>query len=207
MIQLTIDTIKLVASKVNIEAALLCAVDLTESNGSGYYLDEGKNKGQLKVLFEGHYFHKFTKGQFGKLRPDLSYSKWTRRYYRRGQKEFDRYMEARSYAKIAALLSTSWGRYQIMGANYALCGYDSVVEMVTSFYSGGEPEQLLAFISFLLHKEGVTKYGKSTGKTLFAHLKDKEFEYFVGGYNGLGNIPQYKSTLINNYNKAKKQCQ
>jgi hypothetical protein len=205
MIILTTSDLKTFAQALGIEPALLYAVDKVESAGCGYYLSEGKWKGQLKVLFEGHYFDKATKGQFRAKRPDLSYPKWTTKYYRRGQQEFSRYMEARALNKEAALLSTSWGRYQIMGSNYKVCGYDSVTEMVQSFYTGGEPEQFLAFINFLNNKQGVTKNRKLTGTSLFNHLKNKEFEHFIGGYNGLGKVAHYKKELLLNYGRGLKE--
>ena len=192
------------AKALDIEPALLYAVDKVESAGCGYYLTEGKWKGQLKVLFEGHYFDKATKGRFRKQRPDLSYPKWTKKFYRPGQQEFSRFMEAKSLDKTAALLSTSWGRYQIMGANFKLCGYESVVEMVQSFYEGGEPEQFLAFINFLKNKRGVTAKRTLTNKSLFEHLKAREFELFIGGYNGLGQVQKYKQQLLLHYGKGLK---
>lgn len=160
------------ANKLDIEPALLYAIWKVESAGSGFYLSEGKWKGELKVLFEGHYFHRFTKGRFAKQRPDLSYPKWTRRFYRRGQEEFTRFMEALALDKRAALLSTSWGAFQTMGANFKLCGYDSVEEMVDSYYKGGEPEQLLACVEFCKNRN------------LLDFLKKHQFDKFAEGYNG-----------------------
>ncbi len=44
------EDIEKVAKEIQVDPSLLFAVDLTESNGRGFYLDEGIYKGELKVL-------------------------------------------------------------------------------------------------------------------------------------------------------------
>ena len=200
MILLTDEILQQIAMKFNIEFAILKAVSQVESAGRGFYIDEGKWLGELKVLFEGHYFYKFTKGKYSKSRPDLCYKKWTRKYYRKGQEEFTRFLEASKLNKEAALLSASWGMFQIMGANHKDCGYSSVFEMIDSFYKGGEPEQLVAFLNYCTKRKGVNRDKKSTNISLLLHLKHRQFELFTGGYNGVGQINYYSTKLRDKYN-------
>ena len=199
MILLTDKILQQIAIKFNIEFAILKSVSQVESAGRGFYINEGKWNGELKVLFEGHYFYKFTKGKFAKSNPNLCYSKWTTKFYRKGQEEFTRFLEAAKLNKEAALMSASWGMFQIMGANYKDCGYSTVFEMIDSFYKGGEPEQLLAFLNYCKNRNGVTKSKQSTGISLFLHLKHKQFDLFTGGYNGTGQINYYSTKLQDKY--------
>lgn len=170
------------ADSLGIDPALLLAVDKKESRGSGFILTDGPFKGDLKVLFERHHFSRLTKGRFDKSNPSIS-SK-SRGGYVGGHGEFSRYMRAMKLSTTAAMLSTSWGRYQIMGFNFKVCGYDRVQLMILDFYKG-EHRQFDAFIRFL-------KGTRSAGITLFDHLKNKNWEAFARGYNG----PRFKE---NNY--------
>jgi hypothetical protein len=192
---LTLEDIKTISSELKIHPALIYSVDKVESAGCGYYL-EGKWKGELKILFEGHIFHRFTKGIYDTKKPHLSYKIWTKQFYRKGSEEFSRFMEGLALNKEAALLSTSWGRFQIMGFNYKICGYNSVTEMVTAFYSSGEPEQLKAFINFI-------KNTKVDNISLFEHLKAKRFAKFAQGYNGKSyKKNNYDTKLLEHYRKG-----
>ena len=54
------------AKSYGIELAALKAVIEVESRGDGFY-----STGEPVVLFEGHQFHKFTKGKFDKTHPEF----------------------------------------------------------------------------------------------------------------------------------------
>lgn len=205
---LTNEYVKILSKEYDLNPAITYAFDKIESNGCGYYLEEGKWKGELKVLFEGHYFHRLTNGKFAKQRPDLSYPKWikgiTTKFYRKGQEEFTRFMEALRLDKKAALLSTSWGRFQIMGFSAVKAGYKDVNEMVTSFYDGGEPEQMLALINYLKNTNS-----KLYNKNLFDLLKlfsesnnSKYIEEVVRLYNGNGQVEYYKNKFLKFYGEG-----
>ena len=196
---LTIDHITAIAANLNIDKKLLDSIAKVESNGSGYYLSEGKYKGELKVLFEGHYFYKATNGKFANSRPDLCYKNWTTQYYRKGQLEFGRLMEAIKLNKHSALLSASWGKFQIMGANFKKCGYASVEEMVTDFYKGED----IQFIAFLEFCENTTnkKYKMNLIQLLQHYTIHRDIDHlkeFVRNYNGEGQIEKYTQRILNN---------
>lgn len=196
--------------KFNISPAIIEAFRKVESAGSGFYFSEGPHQGELKVLFEGHYFYKFTQGKFFKTHPTLCYPKWTRAYYLPGQQEFGRFMNAYNLCtteieKRAALQSTSWGLFQIMGANYKICGYNSVEEMVESFYES-ELNQLEAVLMFLIntvHKgfdkdllELLQEYDKTKDKKLIEAVVEK--------YNGSGQVPKYTAMFLKELKAAAK---
>lgn len=185
--------------------ALVEAVATTESAGSGFYLNEGQWKGELKVLFEGHYFYKFTNGKYAISNPTLCYKHWTKVYYRRGQEEFTRFMEALKLDKKSALLSTSWGKFQIMGANYEDCGYSSVEQMITDFYRG-EDKQLTAFFNYCTNRK--SKLYKCNLLELLRKFDtskdDRYLKEFTALYNGKGQIEYYTNKIIINYSKVLK---
>lgn len=187
-----------IADRYDIEPELIMAVDRKESRGSGFYLEDGPHKGEVKILFEGHHFRRLTKRKYDRSHPHLSYLfKDRRQYYRRGQLEFDRLLEAIKLDATAALMSASFGRYQIMGFNFQVLGYSRVQEMVTDFYRG-EDRQLDGFISFL-------KNTRVRGHSLLNHLRNKNFEAFALGYNGASyKVNNYHTDIERFYNELKK---
>ena len=153
---------------LGVELATIKAVASVESRGNGFL-----SNGKPKVLFEGHWFSRFTKGKFDAKHPTLSYKKWTKRHYKGGTAEYSRYLTAYALDAVAAMKSTSWGRFQIMGFNHDKCGYGNVKDYVEDMYKS-ELYHLLAFVKFLKH----------TG--LDKHLKAKNWAAFARGYNGPG---------------------
>ena len=67
--------------------------------------------------------------------------------------------------------SASWGRFQIMGFNYAKAGYASVEAFVADMHKA-ESYQLASFVNFL----------KATG--MDAQLRAKDWSAFAKNYNG-----------------------
>jgi hypothetical protein len=173
------------------EIAAIKAVDTVESGGSGFLPD-----GKLKCLFEGHIFYRYTKGKFAASNPDICYQQWTSKFYtkgttqERGDGELARLQRAIKLDRKAALMSASYGRYQIMGFNSALCGYKDVEAFYTDM-QGDETMHLEAFVNYVEH----------------AGLKDKliarDWAAFAKGYNGPDYAKnQYDVKLAAAYAKA-----
>lgn len=132
------------ADALGCQVAAIKAVREVEAGGSGFNADDS-----VKILFEGHHFHRLTGGKFASRRPDLSYPKWTRLFYGTNQvEEHKRFAAAVALDPLAALMSTSFGLFQIMGFNHARCGFMDAADMVKAF-STGEPAQLDGFIEFV----------------------------------------------------------
>jgi hypothetical protein len=168
---------KVAANSLKCNVAAVKAVAEVESAGSGFL-----NSGKVKVLFEGHQFFKYTKGKFAKTHPTLCFPKWTREHYARGadaesrgNAEYARLEAAMRLDRSAALLSASYGRFQIMGFNFAVCGYSNVDAFFTAM-STGEKEQLLAFSAYIV------------GNSLDDELRGHHWDDFARKYNG----PEYK---------------
>ena len=155
--------------------------------------------GRPMILFEGHIFWRELKKRG--LDPDryvagnenILYPKWEKGHYYGGMKEYERLEKAREIHKEAADASTSWGMFQVMGFNYAMCGYGSVEEMVKDMCVG-EDKQLEAFARFV-------KLAK-----LHSYLEQKDWVGFARRYNGPGYAQnQYDKKLEEAYRKFTKE--
>ena len=151
------------------------------------------------ILFEGHIFWRELKKRG--LNPErhiagnenILYPKWEKGHYYSGMKEYERLEKAREIHKEAADASTSWGMFQVMGFNYAMCGYGSVEEMVKDMCAG-EDKQLEAFARFV-------KFAK-----LQSCLEQKDWAGFARRYNGPGYAQnQYDKKLEEAYRKFTKE--
>lgn len=157
--------------------AAIKAVAEVESSGSGFLSD-----GRIKVLFEGHQFYKFTKGKFAASNPTICYPKWTTQFYTkgktadiRGDGELKRLEEAMALDRTAALLSASYGKFQVMGFNFAICGFVSVEDFYKAMQQS-EAEQLNAFCNYI------------KGNCLDDELRNKDWAKLACRYNG----PEYR---------------
>lgn len=171
------------------------AVVAVESAGSGFLSDD-----RPKILFEGHKFWKelekkgtFDLAELASKHPDIVYKKWTKKYYKGGIAEYERFDKAALIDKDSAMMATSWGMFQIMGFNYATCGYNSVGDFVEDMHIS-ELQHLKAFGHFIENNNLVT------------HLKNHDWASFARGYNGSGYAAnKYDVKLEQKYNEYSKQ--
>jgi hypothetical protein len=167
------------------------AVAEVESSGSGFLSD-----GRVKILFEGHQFYKFTKGVYADSHPTICFKKWTKSFYAKGKTadirgagELTRLAEAMALNRTAALLSASYGKFQIMGFNFAICHFITVEDFFNAMQVS-EAEHLMAFCNYV------------KGNALDGVLKLHKWKEFAFRYNG----PEYKKNqydtkLANAYKK------
>jgi len=151
------------------EVATIKAVADVESAGCGL-LDDGR----AKILFEGHIFYKRTNGAYAADHPTICYPVWTSKFYQGGAAEYDRLQEAEALDPTAARMSASYGKFQIMGFNFPLCGFNSIDDFYDAMQTG-EFEQLNAFCEYVKH----------TG--LDVELQNHNWTAFATKYNG----PEY----------------
>jgi hypothetical protein len=173
---LTDEDIRKAAERLKVEIAAIHAVIAVESKGKGFFSD-----GRPIILFEGHVFwkqlenKKVIRAKLAAEHPEIVYKTWTREFYKRGSREYERFKIASSVDEQAAKKSTSWGLFQIMGFNHEACGFKTVDEFVTKM-SLNEGEQLSAFMNFCEHHK------------LNDFLRKKDWAGFAQRYNG----PEYK---------------
>lgn len=165
------------ASGLGCDVAALQAVAEVESAGAGLLAD-----GRPKILFEAHIFGQRTRHRFTASHPALSTRTWDRRLYQGGVREWERLEAAIRLDRRAALESASWGAFQIMGFNFAACGFADVEEMVAAMQS--ESGQLQAFARFIGSQP-------SLRRALQAH----DWTAFARAYNGPGQVPVYAARI------------
>lgn len=172
---------ELAAKALGCETASLLAVDAVESRGKGFLPD-----GQVLILFEGHIFSRLTNRKYDQSHPDISQRVWDRSHYRKDTYgEHERLQKAVALDRDAALMSASWGRFQLLGEGYGYyCGYRKLQNFITDMHRS-EQAQLFAFCHFLKTK-------KDKQGTVLDALIAKDWHRFAHLYNG----PNYK---LNNY--------
>jgi hypothetical protein len=158
-----------VATQLQCEPAAIWAVCDIESAGGGFLPDK-----RPKILFEAHLFGRLTEHKFDATHPDVSSPSWNRALYGAdGAHQYDRLAEAIALDRAAALQSASWGMFQILGMNYAACGFAGVEDYVAAMCTG-EGAQLAAFAAFC-RQGGLDRF-----------LRAHDWARFALGYNGPG---------------------
>lgn len=115
----------------------------TEANGAGFFA------GRPKILPEPHRFSRATGGRFDKTHPQISYPNWGARPYPVSQDaRYDVLLQMIGLDVDAGFGSASYGAPQIMGENYAACGYPSAMAFAEAM-ARDEDTQLRAFEGFV----------------------------------------------------------
>jgi hypothetical protein len=186
-----------VAKELDVEVAVVKAVNEVESSGRGYLVD-----GRVKILFEGHVFweqlnqRKIDPAPLAKNNENVLYEKWTKKFYVGGKGEYARLDQAikimdDSRVTEAAYASASWGLFQIMGYHYKSLGYTEIMQFVGEMKES-EGHQLQIF----------SKYVQVNKLTKF--LKNKQWPEFASRYNGEGyKLNKYDEKLEKAYRKYK----
>ncbi len=189
------------ATELKIDPAVAVAVLAVESGGRGFGPD-----GRMLIRFENQIFF----DQWGKRNPDKYHQHFTfnaekrwlehkwrpdpgaewREFHGNQAAEWEVLNFARTLHDTAAKLSISMGGPQIMGFNYAACGYESVQQMFDAF-AASERNQIVGFFDFV--------QGPSTNSRRVLALQTQDFETFASMYNGPGQAAKYGSLIRNVY--------
>lgn len=176
------------------------AISKVESGAEGAFLEiPGRPP---VILFEPHLFSRHTDGKYdGVVIPDtdtppgsgnypkwsyLSYPRWKPGWYGPVFVQHRRLDSAVKLNRNAALMSSSWGMFQILGENYKECGCVSIQEFVNKMYKSAG-EQLLLLCHFLLSNRRLIKAVRERNQVAFARY-----------YNG----PAYKKNKYDTRLKA-----
>lgn len=164
---------KSAAQTLGASFAAVKAVAFVESNGAGFLPD-----GRPKILFERHIMFAQVTQKFGAAKA----KEWAAKHpdiinekpggYEGGTKEHDRLGRAAKLDRDCALVSASWGAFQIMGFHSRTLGYPTLQAFVNAMYSG-ESAQLDAFIRFI-----------KADPVLVRALKGLDWAGFAKRYNG-----------------------
>lgn len=169
---------ELAAQLLIVEVAAIKAVCKVEAPKGGFFIDDGP-----VILYEPFKFGALTKHvhdgaviQIDNINYPLSLKgRWNREraMYGPGTIQYQKLDAAKKLDEEAALKCCSWGKFQILGENYAECGFDSVHAFVDAMQIG-EKEHLTAFV----------KYIKS--RKLDEALRVRDWKKFAFKYNGPG---------------------
>jgi hypothetical protein len=210
---LTPASISQAAKSKKYNARLIAAIAEVEGNGMGFHPTTGK----VLIQFEPGYFKrlitpvvraainaawKAVEAKTATPEQTVLYSNWTSIMGNKveGQSEEYRIFNiAFSVDPQAAMLSTSWGMGQIMGANFKAAGFKTVDAMVTAFRESIE-NQFLGMLAFI-----------ADNPTLNAVLKDPnpdlaDCRLIARFYNGAAYEKfNYHNRIFDAYTKNAKQ--
>jgi N-acetylmuramidase len=167
------------AKVLGCEVAAIKAVTQVEAPRGAY-----DAQGRITILFEPYIFYKELRKEGINTAPllanvnlsDIISSYWNPKIYGTYNAQYGKLERAKKIDVDVALMSASYGMFQIMGFNHEACGYATPAIMVDKMTQGGEPEHLKAFINYL----------KETH--LDDELRNKDWAGFASGYNG----PSYR---------------
>ncbi len=189
--------IETLSQKINIDPGIAVAVVATESGGQA-----SGAAGRMTIRFENHLFwfrwginnaavyNQFfqfdatVNWQGHKYRPDTS-SPWLD-VHANQDSEYAALGIARGLNDSIALSSISMGLVQILGSNFAACGYTSSQAMYDSF-SADPRNQLIGFFNFV-----------ANDPVKITAMQQKDYATFATRYNGSGQV-QFYAGLIRDY--------
>lgn len=160
------------AKFLDIDVAAIKAVAEVESSGEGF-MSDGKTP---KILFEPHIFWKqLRKAGIDpttiKGASDILYPVQGSKPYGKYSIQHDKLARAAKIHRAAALMSASWGKFQIMGFNWWQCGYENLQAFINAMYRS-EDDHLKAFVAYI--KESM----------LDDELRNRDWKSFARQYNG-----------------------
>jgi len=153
------------ARVIGCDVAAIKAVADVESRGNPFLPDQ-----RPTILYERHIFSRRTQRRFDEEDSNIS-SRKPGDYGASGAHQYDRLAKAIERDRDAALESASWGRFQIMGFNHRVVGFDDVESFVAAMCEG-EANHLSAFVEFV------------RGNRLDDELRNHDWAGFARGYNG-----------------------
>ncbi|MES2049270.1 MAG: N-acetylmuramidase domain-containing protein [Pseudomonadota bacterium] len=211
------------ATRLDCEPAVLKAFAEVESGGRSSFWRLNKTDGASipAILYERHYFSHITNNKYDKTHPDISWSTPYRMKSLLGTKDtkmndgkvnvddiyssysssYLRLINAYRLVPDAALKSCSWGKFQIMGENFKLCGQADIDTFVQKMCTS-EASQIALIAEFIRNKPRAWKNpkDKKLGKeiSLWDAVKAKNWAAIAFNYNG----PSYKTYQYDTQMKA-----
>jgi hypothetical protein len=190
---LTAKDYKVAADTLGAEVAAVRAVCEVEARGSGFLPD-----GRCLILFERHKFWLYLGKAMGQAYADKIAGQYPDICNRKSggyagkEREWPRLERAMAIHSSAALMSASWGLFQIMGFNYKTAGYPTVESYVDAM-KVSERNHLKAFVSFV-----------QANPTLLKAIRAKLWAIFAENYNGEDYaINEYDTKMATAYDRNK----
>lgn len=174
------------ASILGVDDAKIWAVYEVESSGDAFV------DGRPTILFEPHRFSRATGYRFDKSHPHLSSRTWNRNLYPKGQAaRWQQLVDAVALDVDAGFASASYGGFQILGENHAVCGAHDPWAFAWR-QAQTEGDHLEAFVRFV------------DGRGLKGALQRGDWAAFAKGYNGTAFAAnKYDTRLAAAYERRK----
>lgn len=174
------------AGRLGCEWEALAAVAKVESGPLGGFGSDGRPI----ILFERHLFSRKTNSAYDTTNPNVS-NRTPGGYPRSQADRWAQLGEAYALAPEEALQSASYGRFQVLGQNFANMGMANAHDYVAKL-SRSEKDQLEAFEAFI----------RANG--LADELQRKDWTGFASRYNGPGYAAnQYDTKMADAYAEIK----
>lgn len=172
------------AKAVGVRPSIIFAIYQVEGMGVGSLPD-----GRPILLFERHKFYQFAKARLGERQaedwknkyPNLCHPTWSQSAYQGEAGEWTRMEKARTLDATCALMSASWGMFQIMGFNFALAGYKDVQTFAQDMILT-EKNHLKAVIMFIKNQPKIFEAMKNSDYATLARLYNGP-SYATHGYH------------------------
>ncbi|MDX3908436.1 MAG: N-acetylmuramidase family protein [Sphingobium sp.] len=162
----TADDIDEAAAHIGVEPAKIWAIYDVESSGDPFI------DGRPTILFEPHRFSRSTNHRYDASHPRLSSRSWNRKLYPGSQSaRWEQLLDAVGLDVNAAFMSASYGGFQILGENFAVCGANDPWSFAWK-QAQSEGDQIEAFVRFV------------GGRGLKSALQRGDWAAFAKGYNG-----------------------
>ena len=178
------------AKVLGCNVAAIKAVAATETGICGVF----DKQGRPSILYERHYFSRLTKRRYDRTHSDIanSVSYANAEGYGRCSVQYEKLGRASQLDRSSALMSASWGAFQLMGEYYQEAGYSSIDGFVAGMQTSVQ-EQLTAFVHRIL----------SNKKGAQSALQQKNWTRFADAYNGPHwRTNHYDTKMAENYAAA-----
>ena len=162
------------AHERKLEPALLRAIVDIESSGQGFYSKDHEFSNKCKVRFEPDFFQRFASTRPFFLPASISIESAKKDSRFTGRKAYE---QAILQSPSSAIKATSFGLGQILGMNYKIVGFNSLIEFSNAM-ENSEYQQLEALVRFI-----------SSNTSLLIAAREINFVEIARLYNG----PNYLS--------------
>jgi N-acetylmuramidase len=196
------------AKELGVEVAAIRAVAAVESQGQGFHGGRPTLRYELHIFQNGFAPFAGTGGIYHASHPHLSQPKGAL------GEQFHDGTQAREYSLLHAAMilsngvggrrygdawqSASWGKFQVLGVNYAGVGWVSLESFVSSMYES-EQEHLRAFLGYVKWKD------------LTGYIRDHNWWQFANHYNSNGKASKdnkqvngYAASITAAYNRFRR---
>lgn len=180
------------ATKLNCDVNVIKAVAIVESSVHGGFITDTTSDGipihVPTLLYERHWFNKLTDRKHEYLAMQINKVNYFLAHPKGGgygpvSIQHKKLAAAVKINRNAALMSCSWGLFQLMGFNFVKCGYSTLQSFINGMFSGVD-QHLYGFVNLILNEDKKVQDKNGKTWTLLEAIRKKNFPMFKILYNG-----------------------